>query len=115
MDAVADRCADPDEDDGPSTYIKWRDGSGWMELGFDEGKDTASYMHPLLIGTTARPEQVAAAVAARIVHPPYGPWKTDTIASWQLPPGYDDNAPWPEDDGWDVSPAWSGPSWRMPA
>ena len=26
------------------------------------------------------------------------------IARWQLPPGYGDNAPWPEDDGWDVSP-----------
>lgn len=97
---------DPGEDDGPSTWIKWRDGTGWLELGFDNGKDQASYAHPLLIGTTARPEQIAAAVAARIpaswLH---DGWAAGRIASWRLPRGYDDNAHWPEDDGWDVSPA----------
>jgi len=101
--------AGPDGDDGdagPSTYIKWRDGDGWLELGFGSGRDQASYVHPLLAGTTARPEQVAAAVAARIP----ASWlpdgrAADRIASWHLPPGYDDNARWPEDDDWDVSPA----------
>ena len=53
----------------------------------------------------ATPEQVAEAVLALVPEmreragetPPAGP-------AWQMPRGYEEDPPAPEDDGWDVSP-----------
>ncbi len=109
-------CADPGEDDGPSAYINWRDGAGWLELGFDQGKDTASYVHPLLLGATARPEQVAAAVAARIpVHLLDDERGTDMVAPGNFRPATTTTRPGQTTTAGTSHLAWNGPSWHTSA
>lgn len=97
---------------GTSTVVAWDERRGWYHVYYSDSQkaqgDYAADLPGPALGTAARPEDVAVAVA-RLAGVMLGGGLDDDEAlpraplPWDLPEGYDDNPPLPEDNGWEVS------------
>ncbi len=99
---------DDDEGYGPSMVIQWREDRGWYHIWFSDSQAALGDYAEDLPGSlplVATPEQVARAVLELLREEREDNSGTQpAIPAWQMPDGYEADAPAPEDDGWDVSP-----------